>query len=492
MGFSDLGCYGGEIPTPHLDALARGGVRFTQFYNAGKCCPTRASLLTGLYSHQAGIGNMVADQRLPGYRGHLNDRCVTLGDVLRGAGYLTAASGKWHVGHTDKSMWPLQRGFDRFFGMPEGGGFYFKVKPERTVALGNDVIFSPDKQPPAGWYTTDAIHEHGVRFIDEALDAKKPFFLYLAHNAPHFPLQAPEEEIAKFRGKYRAGWDALRAERHARQKELGIVKSELPLSPRPERIAAWEARSEAERARDDERMAIYAAMVAHLDRTIGDLVAHLKTRAVLDDTLILFLSDNGGTAEGGPYGVMKGDAPGSADSYIQTGEAWAALQNAPFRRYKSEMHEGGISSPLIVHLPAAMRGESGKGRLCHEPAHVIDLMPTLADIAGAEYPREHRGNAITPMEGVSLQPLFTTPERPAAPRRLYWEHTGNAAVRDGDWKLVRLGRNADWQLYNIANDRTELHNLATAQPEKVKELAALWKGWAERCHVLPAPGGRAK
>jgi len=484
MGFSDIGCYGGEIPTPNLDKLAANGLRFTQFYNTGRCCPTRASLLTGLYSHQAGVGGMVQDQHLPGYRGHLNDRCVTLGDVLRRAGYLTAASGKWHVGHTDKSMWPLQRGFDRFFGMPEGGGFYFKVRPERTVALGNDVVFSPTKQPPAGWYTTDAIHEHGVGFIDEALAAKKPFFLYLAHNAPHFPLQAPAEEIAKFRGKYRAGWDALRTERHRREVELGIVKPASPLSPRPAQVAAWEERSEAERDADDERMAIYAAMIWHLDRRIGDLTAHLKERGVLDDTLILFLSDNGGTAEGGTYGTMKGSAPGSADSHVLAGQAWATLQNTPFRRYKSENHEGGIATPLIAHWPA---GIAARGEWSTQVGHVMDIMPTVVELSGARYPSEAGGKPVEPMEGRSLVKAFHGETGVRGP--LFWEHQGAAAVRDGDLKLVRLGRQGPWELYDLKTDRTELHDLAAAQPEKAKELADKWEAWAERAQVKPYPGG---
>jgi len=492
MGFADLGCYGSEIPTPNIDALAAGGVRFSQFYNTGKCCPTRASLLTGLYSHQAGIGAMVEDEGIPSYRGFLNDRCVTLADVMRSAGYFTAVSGKWHVGHKDKSMWPLQRGFDRFFGMPEGGGFYFKVKQGRTVALGNEEIYSPKNQVPEGWYTTDAIHKHGIQFIDEALDAKKPFFLYLAHNAPHYPLQAPAEEIAKFRGKYRAGWDELRARRYQRQLEMGIIKPEWKLSGRPEGVDAWDRLTEKQRDQFDEQMAIYAAMIAHVDGTIGDLTQHLKDRSALDNTLILFLSDNGASSEGGVYGKLSGNPPGSADSQVYAGQAWATLQNTPFRRYKSQSHEGGISAPLIAHWP---QGISAEGELRPQPAHVIDIMPTVVELTGATYPTTVADKAIQPMEGRSLVPAFRNETTPGGP--LFWEHSGNTAVRDGDWKLIRFGRGGEWELYDLKADRTELHDLHTTNPEKAETLRLLWKDWARRVGVKPfvpeaAPGFEKK
>ncbi len=484
MGFSDIGCYGGEMPTPNIDRLAKNGLRFTQFYNTGRCCPTRASLLTGLYSHQAGIGRMVDDQKLPGYRGFLSDRCVTLGEALKAAGYFTAVSGKWHVGHSEESMWPLQRGFDRFYGTTEGGGFYFKVKAGRTIREGNELLYSQDKQPPAEWYTTDAWTDHGIKFVNEALDEKKPFFLYLAHNAPHFPLQAPEAEIAKHRGKFKAGWDKLRAERYERMVRSGIVESTWALSPRPDNIKPWDKLTAEEQDRFDHMMAVYAAVMEKLDSNIGRLVDALKKRKVLDNTLILFLSDNGGTAEGGPNGRSNGPgAMGSADSDVYYGPGWATLSNTPYRRYKIQNHEGGISTPLIAHWPAQIKDT---GALRHQVGHVIDLMPTCLEAAGAKYPTEFKGKPIQPMEGKSLLPAFKNQdlERSA----LYWEHFGNAAVRAGDWKLVRLGKDGPWELYDLRTDRTELKDLAADKPAKAKELAAMWEAWASRAQVKPAPG----
>lgn len=405
MGFSDLGCYGSEIPTPNLDALAAGGLRFTQFYNAGRCCPTRASLLTGLYPHQAGVGGMTNDKGTPGYRGFLNDRCVTLAEVLKPAGYFTAHTGKWHVGHGDDARLPLQRGFDRFYGVPEGGGFYFTPKAGRTVRLGNEVVHDPGKPTPDGWYSTDAWTDYGLRFIDEALAAKQPFFLYLAHNAPHFPLQAAPEDIAKFRGKYKAGWDRLREERHARQKELGVVAPSWPLTPRDATIAAWESLDAAKQDELDLRMAIYAAVMDRLDRAIGTLVAGLKERGVLDNTLILFLSDNGASDEGGLYGKNGPGEPGSAESDVFLGRAWANACDTPFRLYKKNSHEGGIATPLIAHWPA---GIAVRGEWRTQPGHVVDIMATCVDLAGATYPREHKDRAIHPMEAAVWHPHSRT------------------------------------------------------------------------------------
>ncbi len=484
MGFSDISCYGGEIPTPNIDALARNGVRFTQFYNTGRCCPTRASLLTGLYSHQTGIGLMTGDQKVEGYRGFLNDRCATAAELLRDAGYFTAHTGKWHVGHREQSMWPLQRGFDRFYGIVEGGGFYFKVKEGRTVKEGNDTIFSVSQQPPAGWYTTGVWTEQGIRFVDEALAAKKPFFLYVAHNAPHFPLQAPEEEIARYRGKFKAGWQKLRDARHQRQIEAGIVNKEWPLAPWPDAPPVWDSLSAEEQDRFDHLMAIYAAVMDRLDRSIGQLVSALKERGVLDNTLLVFLSDNGGTAEGGPRGRSEGPEPlGSAESDVFYGRGWATVSNTPFRRYKRFCHEGGISTPLIVHWPAQIREG---GALRHQVGHVIDLVPTFLDAAGAKYPAEHNGKPLIPLEGRSLTPAFAG--QPIERDALFWEHEGNAAVRSGDWKLVRAGRGASWELYNLKTDRTEMNNLAQEEPERVKDLTSRWMAWAQRAHVKPYPG----
>jgi len=485
MGFSDLGCYGGEIPTPNIDALAANGLRFTQFYNTGRCCPTRASLLTGLYPHQAGIGHMTDDKGVPGYRGFLNDSCVTIAEVLRPAGYFTAHTGKWHVGHGDEARLPLQRGFDRFYGVPEGGGFYFKPKAGRTVRLNHEIVHGEGKATPDGWYSTDAWTDYGLRFIDEAREAKKPFFLYLAHNAPHFPLQAAPEDIAKFRGQYKAGWDALRLQRHARQQELGIVNVEWPLSPRDSTIEAWDTLDAAQQDALDLRMAIYAAVMHRLDRAIGTLVTGLKERGVLDDTLILFMSDNGSSDEGGLHGKDGSGTPGSAESDVFLGRAWANAGGTPFRLYKKNSHEGGIATPLIAHWPAAI---TAKNTLCHTPGHVIDVMATCVDLAGTTYPTTFKDKPVLPMEGTSLKPLLGSSSPSLSPRSLFWEHEGHAAVRSGDMKLVRQGRAGPWELYDLKTDRTELHDLASAQPEKAKELTAQWEAWAERAHVKPYPG----
>lgn len=483
MGFSDIGCYGGEIPTPHLDQLAARGLRFTQFYNTGRCCPTRASLLTGLYPHQAGVGHMVTDRHQPGYRGNLSDRCVTIAEVLRTAGYRTAMAGKWHVtrytepaSEAEKANWPRQRGFEHYFGVIKGTANYFR--PD-SLTRENDPI-----TPPAeGFYTTDAFVDNALQFIDDG-DRSKPFFLYLAFNAPHFPLMAPAEEIARFRGKYRVGWDKLRAQRHARQIELGLVDKAWPLAPRPPEVKAWESLTPAEQDRFDHIMAIYAAVVAHMDTAVGRFVDGLRQRGVLENTLILFLSDNGGNAEAGPDGRCVGLHPGSEDSRVFCGQSWATLENTPFRRYKHFNHEGGIATPLIVHWPARIaRG----GQFRTQPGHLVDIMATCVDVAGAAYPKEFRGQAIPPMEGRSLLPAFEN--KPIQRDALFWEHEGNAAVRVGDWKLVRLGRDGPWELYDLKSDRTEQRDRAAAQPKRVQELAAKWEAWAERAQVKPYPAG---
>jgi arylsulfatase A-like enzyme len=479
MGFADIGCYGGEIPTPNLDSLAKGGVRFTQFYNTGRCCPTRAALLTGLYSHQAGVGHMTEDTGTPGYRGRLNDDCVTIPEVLQPAGYFTAMTGKWHLGQ-QQGVTPWGRGFERTL-TGAAGGFYQAGTPKAALYLNGERIADDDARLPKDWYSTDLWTTFGLKFIDEALVAKKPFYLHLCHNAPHFPLQAPAEEIAKFRGKYKAGWGSLRDARIQRQQEMGIIDKAWQKAPRPAAIKLWKEHTPEEQDRFDNLMAVYAATVHRMDRAIGDLVAGLKSRGQLENTLILFMSDNGGNAESGPSGRSNGD-PTKADSDWFCGESWAFLQNAPFRQYKHYNHEGGISTPLIAHWPTGIKEAGG---LIHTPAHLIDIMATCADAGGGSYPTERKGQPIPPMEGKSLKPLLQGGSM--EPRSLYWEHEGNAAIRAGDMKLVRTGRNGTWELYDLKADRTEQHNLATTQPEKAKELAIQWETWAQRAHVLPYP-----
>ena len=480
MGFSDIGCYGSEIPTPNLDKLAGTGLRFTQFYNTGRCCPTRASLLTGLYPHQTGVGHMMEDGGVPGYRGHLNDQCVTMAEVLHDAGYFTAMTGKWHVGQ-QAGVVPWKRGFDRSLNSPVGG-YYFPEGKQHRIFLNGAPLADDAPELPKNWYSTDLWTDFGIQFIDDARAAKKPVFLYLAYNAPHFPLQAPADEIAKFRGKYKIGWDKLREQRNARQKELGVVDPAWALSTRPPRVEAWDKLTEKEKDRFDEIMSIYAACIAHVDTDVGRLVEALKQRNMLDNTLIFFMSDNGGNAESGPQGRLEGEHPGAAGSTVFCGQSWATLENTPFRRYKHFNHEGGISTPLIVHWPA---GFSGQGEFRQQPGHLVDIMATCVDVAGAKYPAEFHGQSILPMEGRSLVPAFDN--KPIQRDALYWEHEGNAAIRVGDWKLVRMGGKGPWELYDLKKDRTELHDLSAQEPDKAKDLTAKWEAWAERTHVKPYP-----
>jgi arylsulfatase A-like enzyme len=474
MGWSDLGCYGGEIETPHLDALAKGGLRFTQFYNTARCCPTRAALLTGLYPHQAGIGHMVANDGLPAYQGFLNDRCVTLAEALQPAGYTTLTAGKWHVGSAP-GQWPLDRGFDRFWGTPSGGGVYFKdallIRKEVFFVSGAERI-----EPPDDLYVTDTFTDRALEFVEEAVtQSKRPFFLYLAHIAPHWPLQAKPADIAKYAGRYDAGWDAVRERRFARQKAMGLVPKDATLSARDPQAKAWTEMPATARQELAHRMAIYAAQIDCIDQNVGRLVAKLKALGQFENTLILFLSDNGCSAEGGPGGFSRGleGAPiGTGRSYASAGLEWANASDTPFRKFKTATHEGGIATPLIAHWPA---GIAARGELRHQPGHVIDLMPTLLDVAGAKHPAEFKGKPLLPLEGRSLMPAFRNQsvQRDA----LFWEHEGNKAVRQGDWKAVAKGRGA-WELYDLKTDRTETHDLAAQHPDKARELAARWQSWA--------------
>ncbi|HNQ89907.1 MAG TPA: arylsulfatase [Verrucomicrobiota bacterium] len=492
MGYSDLGCYGGEIHTPSLDRLARNGLRFSQFHNTARCCPTRASLLTGLYPHQAGVGHMTEEQRdaagkpLPGYSGRLNDRCLTFAQGLKAAGYFTAMAGKWHVGQ-NHGVTPWTRGFDRTL-TAAAGGFYFPDSPRAELFLNGTNLGRRDSPLPQEWYSTDLWTEYGLKFIDEARSAGKPFFLYVAHNAPHFPLQAPAEDIARWRGKFKAGWDVLRQERYARQIEMGLIDRAWPLSPRPGTVPAWNSLSAEDQDRYDHIMAIYAAVIERMDRSVGALVDGLRDRGVLDNTLILFMSDNGGNAESGPRGRLEGEAPGDARSTVFVGECWALLNNTPFVRYKHYTDEGGIATPLIAHWPRGIR-TGHRGRIESQPGHVIDILPTCLDVAGASYPAEYEGKALIPLEGVSLRPAFEG--KPLGRSRpIFWEHEANRAVLDSPWKLVAMA-GQPWRLYNVVKDRTEQNDLAASDPERVKALAAAWDAYAARAQVLPLGGWRS-
>jgi arylsulfatase A-like enzyme len=479
MGFADLGCYGGEIETLHLDQLAAGGLRFAQFYNTARCCPTRAALLTGLYSHQAGIGHMTGDDGIPAYRGYLNQRCVTIAEAVRPTGYATCAVGKWHVGSAP-GHWPLDRGFDRFWGTPSGGGVYFKD----TLQLRKEIFFTSGNQriePPDDLYVTDTFTDHALEFIEEAVtQTQRPFFLYLPHIAPHWPLQAKAADIAKYEGRYRLGWDALRQARLDKQVRLGIVPAGTQLSPRDAKARAWEEVGTQEREELARRMSIYAAQIDCIDQNVGRLVAKLKALGVLENTLIMFLSDNGCSAEGGPGGFSRGiDGAeiGAGLSYASAGLEWANACNTPYRRYKIDTHEGGIRTPLIVHWPA---GVAARGQLRQDMGHVVDLMPTILQATGTRYPQTRNENELLPLEGISLLPAFAG--EPLPERWLFWEHEGNKAVRHGNWKAVAKGTQP-WQLYDLQHDSLELHNLAELQPQRLAGLVEAWTGWAERCGV---------
>ena len=488
MGFSDIGCYGGEIPTPHLDELANNGLKFSQFYNTGRCCPTRASLLTGLYSHQAGIGWMTADQRVDGYRGRLNDHCVTIAEVLGKAGYFTCMTGKWHVGF-EHGVTPWGRGFDRSLNLP-AGGLHFNdqtgFKGGTKLFLNGSEVSRDDAQFDPPWYGTDLWTRQGIRFLDEADKQEQPFFWYLAHVAPHFPCMAPEETIAKYRGKYMAGWDRLRQERYERQVQSGLIDARWELESRPDAIPAWASLTDEQKRRYDDMMAIYAAMIDEVDQSVGKLVRSLRERGQLDNTLILFLSDNGGNAEAGVEGRYRGENPGDPHSNVFIGRCWAHLNNTPFRKYKHYNHEGGTASPLIAHWPAGMSQIKELGSWIDTPAHVVDLMSTCVDLAEATYPREFSGNKINPMAGMSLKPLLTNQgvfeERP-----LFWEHEGNAAIRVGDLKLVREGMGGRWELFDLKADRTEQRDLAPTKPKLVTQMASRWQAWAKSVNALPKP-----
>jgi arylsulfatase len=505
LGFSDLGCYGSSIATPNLDRLAAGGLRFTQFYNAARCCPTRAALLTGLYPHQAGVGHMLQPWRPPSYSNGLGENTATIAELLRDAGYRTYHVGKWHVGGTgggakakaDTRNHPMNRGFDRAYG-GGGGGNYFAF---------NGLYL--DREPVAAgtnFYATDAFTDHAVKFLEEhGRGAKeKPFFLHLCYTAPHFPLHAKPADIAKYRGKFMHGWDVERERRFAKQKELGLFPRDAQLSPRAPEAKAWKDLPEAERKDWDLRMAIYAGMIDCMDQGIGRVLDAVKKLGAESNTLVLFLSDNGASAEfldswpNPGRGHKPGSEPGTRDSHKCLEVGWANAANTPFREHKMWDHEGGISTPLIVSWWGKLMIGRGAGRtsdgdlgtrdsnvrgiICDAPGHVIDLLPTFLELAGAKYPEKFKERALTPLPGKSLLPALEG--RSLGERTLAWEHEGNRAVRVGDWKLVASFR-GPWELYDLSRDRAELKNLAAQQPGKVKELAAAWQQWADKVGVVP-------
>ena len=459
MGFSDLGCYGGEVPTPNIDKLADDGVRFTQFYNTARCSPSRAALLTGLYPHQAGMGyldNLVVPGS-KGTQGRLRDDCVTMAEVLGDAGYFTIMTGKWHLGH-DHGTPPWQRGFMRSLSSPIGE-LYFPNQQQRRedgIRLNGKRYELDDPKFGKDWYGPDLITEWGLKFIDEAIAENKPFFYYLPHCATHFPLQVPKEDIDRYRGKYKVGWDKLREARHKRQIEMGLVDPKWPLSPRPPDVPEWDTLSDEDKDRFDHIMAIYAAMIDRLDRSVGTLVDGLKKRGVLDNTLIMFMCDNGGNAESGPRGRLEGEEPGRPEvDRVPRQVLGHARQHAvpPLQALHARRR----------HLHAAHRPLAGRhrqdrnGKLEPQPGHLVDIMPTVVELTGAKYPTEYKGHAIQPMEGASLVPAFAG--KPLDRKQpIFLAHEGNRAIRDGKWKLV-MKYKGPWELYDIEADRTEQHNL---------------------------------
>ena len=401
MGFSDLGCYGSEIKTPSLDKLAEKGLRMTQFYNASRCCPSRASLLTGLYPHQANMGFMHADYNTPNYGGYLPDNAITIAQLLKENGYNTAMSGKWHVGN-DEAYWPTKKGFDKFYGFPHHGGAYFYPFP------GDQVLFEGEQEiiPDADFYSTDAINDNAVKFIDEMAKDDKPFFLYLAHVAPHFPLQAKQEDIEKYRGKYKRDFESVRKERFEKMIAQGILPTNYPISPKDGKVPDWDSLTEADKADFDLRLAVNAAQIDCMDQGIGRIVEKLEAINQLDNTMIVFLSDNGGTRE--DYSNPDLTAPiGEVNSFGCYKLPWANVSNTPFRMFKHWGYEGGIRTPFIVHYPDLIE----EARIDDQPAHIMDVMSTIVDLAQAEYPKEYNSNIITPTEGKSLLPIFKNEER---------------------------------------------------------------------------------
>ncbi|MEM9481090.1 MAG: arylsulfatase [Verrucomicrobiota bacterium] len=506
MGFSDLGYHGGEIDTPNIDALAHGGVRFSQFYNSARCCPTRATLMTGLHPHQTGIGHMTQppgrlyDARPPAYQGYLNRECVTLGEVLKPAGYSPLMTGKWHLGYNDPERWPLQRGFDKFYGCISGATRFFYPVAPRDITFGNEQLVDPESTTDEAYYTTDAFTVYAIRFIDEHFEEQKtpesfpnaanPFFLYLAYTAPHWPLQAFEDDIAKYRGKYMMGWDELRQTRYKKQIELGLIDPSWELSPKTPKIPDWDSLDEKKKDEMDLKMAVYAAMLDRVDQNIGKLVGYLKEQDAFENTLIMFLSDNGACQEGGMFGrgnFYDIDAR-NASSACSYGEAWSNAGSTPFRLYKHFSHEGGTATPFFMHWPARIQPQAD---WYHEPAQLIDLMPTILDVADGTYPVQAHGNDIPPLDGISLRPAFDG-KTLGREDSIFVEHEDHGFIRDGKWKLVGVGVAAKdevkpdkWELYDMEKDRTETKNLAQTHPEIVSKLAEKWDTWSREAMVYP-------
>lgn len=523
MGFSDIGCFGSEIHTPNIDKLAGNGLSFTHFYNTARCSPSRASLLTGLYPHQAGMGHLSTENfKEPGYVDDLSKNAVTMAEVFQQAGYATYMAGKWHVAKSianagDKSNWPCQRGFQRFFGTLNGSGSFY----DPGTLISNNSFIAPTKD----FYYTNAISDTAVKFINEN-PSEKPFFFYIAYTAAHWPLHAPDSEVQKYKGMYDKGWDEIRKQRFEKLKKLGIISSNALLTERAVTIPEW--KDEPLKDWQLKRMEVYAAMVDIMDQGIGRIIAALDKKGELENTVIFYMHDNGGCAEplnsnqkeippteeqkmGKSFAADsvfvgkqpmytrqgkfirsgKGVMPGNADSWVGYGEEWANVSNTPFRLYKHWVHEGGIATPLVVHWP---KGIQSKGQLRTQPGHLIDIMATCVVIAGINYPTNFNGNSILSLEGKSLLPAFKN--KKIKRDFIFWEHEGNRAIRVGKWKLVsKTEKNKKfsttdeiaWELYDMEKDPSETNNLGAKYPEKVKSMSAMWEHEAIRTNAKPWP-----
>lgn len=495
MGYSDIGCYGGEVKTPNLDMLANNGVRFSQFYNNARCCPTRASILTGLYPHQAGVGGMVGNGH-----GDLSQNAVTIAEVLKLNGYATYMTGKWHVSDSkskkDMHNWPNQRGFDNFFGTITGAGSYFEP---HTLTRNNKEV---QLKPSDNFYYTDAISDSTVSFLNAHYKEKKntPFFFYVAYTAPHWPLHALEKDIKKYKGTFDKGWDVLRKERLDRMKKNGVVPKNTKLSPRNANAKAW---TQIENKNWElQRMMTYAAQIDNMDQGIGRIIKNLKQHDELENTLIFFLSDNGGCDEQlkgvekwvnakeetqtiSRKKVSKGNIPGvvsgPASTYMSYGGAWANLSNTPYRKYKKSGHQGGVATPFIMHWPQEIKN---KNSIKTEVTSIIDIMPTILEATQGNYPKTFNNNTIQPMEGLSLLPVC---ENTRLDRDEWFvEHGRNKAFRKGDWKIAwsRDKNEKKWELFNLKDDPTELNDLASKKPERLSEMKSRWYEWAKRVKVI--------
>ncbi len=519
LGYSDLGCYGGEIQTPNLDRLASQGLRFTHFYNTSRSCPTRASLLTGLYPHQAGIGRMTFDDGLPGYRGTLSRNAVTIAEVLREAGYTTSMVGKWHVAETplrpDQRDWlnhrvfhetfsdlcnyPVNRGFDTHYGTIYGVVDYFD-----PFSLVEGEV--PIREVHEGYYITQALSDRAEQEIRQHARSDRPFFMYLAYTAPHWPLHALPEDIEKYKDTYTVGWEQIRQERYERQRQMKLFGQAEDFLSERQFNDRWEENPTAEW--DARAMAVHAAMVDRMDQGIGQVIRALEETHQLDNTLILFLSDNGCSSEvcqdyspgenDRPdrtrdgremvYPRKKEVLPGPETTYASLGAKWANVANTPFRYWKAKSYEGGVCTPMIAFWPKGMDRRL-KGTITTEAGHVMDIMATCVELAGATYPERYKGHEIIPMEGLSLVPVLREGHREGHREGIGFEHFNERAYLSADgWKIVRPGERASWELYDLNHDRSERHNLAAEYPDKLAELVAAYEAWARRCMVEPYPG----